>query len=58
MFLAVALSLLAASLVPTRFAVQAGLQPARAATMKTALAIAGLSTVCGYIIALVMSRSS
>ena len=53
-----ALALLAISLVPTRFVVtHAGIEPARAAAIKTGFAVAGLSVGVGFLIALLLSKA-
>jgi len=53
-----ALLLLGASLVPTGIVTNAGIDRAHAASIRVGLAVAGLSVVCGFLIALMLSRSS
>lgn len=54
-----ALGLLALSLVPTRIVVSLGrLEPARAATVRVSLAVAGLSVGIGYLLALMLNKTS
>ena len=54
-----ALGLLALSLVPTRIVVLLGrLEPARAATVRVSLAVAGLSVGIGYLLALMLNKTS
>ncbi len=53
-----ALALLAISLVPTRFVVtHAGIEPARAAAIKTGFAVTGLSVGVGFLISLLLSKT-
>ena len=58
LLIAAALALLAISLVPTRFVVtHAGIEPARAAAIKTGFAVAGFSVGVGFLIALLLSKT-
>lgn len=58
LLIAAALALLAISLVPTRLVVtHSGIDPARAAAIKTGFAVAGLSVCVGFLIALLLSKT-
>lgn len=58
LLLVAALALLAVSVVPTRLvALRAGVNPARAASIRTGFAVAGLSVGAGFVIALLLSKT-
>jgi hypothetical protein len=56
--IALAALLLGASLIPGRYAVGAGLARSQVASLKTGLAVAGLSVVLGYLITVLLGKTS